>query len=122
MAGFKTNRIASELQKELSSLIRELKDPRISKLLSIVKVDVSGDLSQAKIYVSAIEGIDASVQSVKGLQSASGYLKREISSRLKLRKMPEFKFIADDSISHSAHIADIISTFRYTDQDEKTED
>ena len=122
MAGFKTNRIASELQNELSSLIRDLKDPRISKLLSIVTVEVSGDLSQAKIYVSAIEGVDASVQSVKGLQSASGYLKREISSRLKLRKMPEFKFIADDSISHSAHIADIISTFRYTDQDEKTED
>ena len=122
MAGFKTNRIASELQNELSSLIRDLKDPRISKLLSIVTVEVSGDLSQAKIYVSAIEGVDASVQSVKGLQSASGYLKREISSRLKLRKMPVFKFIADDSISHSAHIADIISTFRYTDQDEKTED
>lgn len=122
MAGFKTNRIASELQKELSSLIRELKDPRISKLLSIVKVDVSGDLSQAKIYVSAIEGVEASKESVKGLQSASGYLKREISSKLKLRKMPEFKFIADDSISHSAHIADIISTFEYKNQDGETEE
>ena len=108
MAGFKTNRIASELQKELSSLIRELKDPRISSLLSIVKVDVSGDLSVAKIYVSAIEGAEASKMSVKGLQSASGYLKREISGRLKLRKMPEFKFIADDSIEQSAHINSII--------------
>lgn len=120
MAGFKTNRIASELQKELSSLIRELKDPRISQLLSIVKVDVSGDLSQAKIYVSAIEGPEASANSVKGLHSASGYLKREISGRLKLRKMPELKFIADDSISHSAHIADIISTFEYKNQEEET--
>ena len=118
MAGFKTNRIASELQKELSSLVRTLKDPRISQLLSIVKVDVSGDLSVAKIYVSAIEGVEASKKSVKGLESASGYLKREISSKLKLRKMPEFKFIADDSISHSAHIADIISTFEYKNQEE----
>ena len=117
MAGFKTNRIASELQKELSSLVRGLKDPRISQLLSIVKVDVSGDLSVAKIYVSAIEGPEASKKSVKGLESAAGFLKREISGRLKLRKMPEFKFIADDSISHSAHIADIISTFEYKNQD-----
>lgn len=122
MAGFKTNRIASELQKELSSLIRDLKDPRISGLLSVVKVDVSGDLSVAKIYVSAIEGVEASKRSVKGLESASGFLKREISNRLKLRKMPEFKFIADDSISHSAHIADIISTFEYKNQDQENEE
>ena len=111
MAGFKTNRVASELQRELSEILRELKDPRISKLLSIVKADVSGDLSYAKIYVSAIEGVEATKASVKGLESASGYLKRELGARLKLRKMPELKFIADDSISRSAHIADIIAGF-----------
>ncbi len=111
MAGFKTNRVASELQRELSEIIRELKDPRVSKLLSIVKADVSGDLSFAKIYVSAIEGPDATKASVKGLENAAGYLKRELGTRLKLRKMPELKFIADDSISRSAHIADIIAGF-----------
>ena len=95
----------------LSSLITELKDPRISKLLSIIKVDVSGDLSYATVYVSAIEGYDKTVESVKGLKNAAGFLRREIGTSMKLRKVPELRFVADNSIEHSAHIAEIINNF-----------
>ncbi len=95
----------------LSSLITELKDPRISKLLSIIKVDVSGDLSYATVYVSAIEGYDKTVESVKGLKNAAGFLRREIGASMKLRKVPELRFVADNSIEHSAHIAEIINNF-----------
>ena len=108
MAGYKINRITSDVRIALSELLREVKDPRISKLLSIVKVDISGDLSYATIYVSAIEGYETTVSSVKALKGASGYLRRELGSRLKLRKVPELRFIADDSIEQSAHINSII--------------
>ncbi len=111
MAGFKHGRITSDIQLAMSQLLREVKDPRVSPLIGVVKVDVSGDLSYATIYVSAIDGYDATVNSVKGLKSAAGYLRRELGSRLRLRKVPELRFIADDSIIKSAEIMNIIDGF-----------
>ena len=119
MPSFKTGRTASDIKKELSELLRDVKDPRVSKLLSIVKVDVTGDLSYATVYVSAIEGYEATVASVKALKGASGYLRRELGARLKLRKVPELRFIADDSIAHSAHISQIIESFKEESNDEE---
>ena len=111
MAGFKINRITSDVRIALSELLREIKDPRVSKLLSIVKVDVSGDLSYATVYVSAIEGYETTLQSIKALKGAAGYLRRELGSRMKLRKVPELRFVADNSIEHSANISRIIDSF-----------
>ncbi|MCI8361526.1 MAG: 30S ribosome-binding factor RbfA [Clostridiales bacterium] len=111
MASFKMGRIAADMQRELSALFREVKDPRVSGLLSIVKIDVSGDLSYAKVYISAIDGPDATARSVAGLKSAAGFLRRELGRRLSLRKAPELRFVADDSIVQSAHIARIIDSF-----------
>ena len=119
MAGFRINRITSDVKIALSELMRELKDPRVSKLLSIVKVDVSGDLSYATVYVSAIEGYEATVNSVKALKSASGYLRRELGGRLSLRKVPELRFVADDSIEYSANISKIIDSFKEENDNEK---
>ena len=73
-------------------------------MLSIVKVQVSNDLSYAKVYVSAIEGMEKTKESVVGLKSASGFIRRELSNRLHLRKCPELSFIADDSIAYGAQI------------------
>lgn len=111
MAGYKIGRVTGDIQRELADILREIKDPRVSQLLSIVKVDVSGDLSYAKVYVSAIEGAEATGQSVKGLKSAAGFIRRELGHRLQLRKVPELRFVADDSIARSAHIAGIIDSF-----------
>ena len=124
MAGFKHGRITSDIQLAISGLLREVKDPRVSPLISVVKVDVSGDLSYATIYVSAIDGYEATLNSVKGLKSAAGYLRRELGSRLKLRKVPELRFIADDSIIKSAEIMNIIEGFDHknTPEDENEED
>ncbi len=119
MAGYKINRITSDVKIALSELLREIKDPRVSKLLSIVKVDISGDLSYATIYVSAIEGYETTVSSVKALKGASGYLRRELGSRLKLRKVPELRFIADDSINISANISRIIENIKEDNVNDK---
>ena len=119
MAGYKIGRITSDIKLVLSELLREVKDPRVSKLLSIVKVDLSGDLSYATVYVSAIEGFEATVSSVKALKGASGYLRRELGARMKLRKVPELRFVADDSINISANISKIIDSFKEENEDEK---
>lgn len=117
MAGYKINRVTSDIKIVLSELLREVKDPRVSKLISIVKLDVSGDMSYATVYVSAIEGNDKTQESVKALnKSASGYLRRELGSRMKLRKVPELRFVADNSIENSAHIQRIIDSFEKGDE------
>lgn len=122
MAGFKHGRITSDIQMVMSELLREVKDPRVSPLIGVVKVDVSGDLSYATIYVSAIDGYEATLNSVKGLKSAAGYLRRELGSRLRLRKVPELRFIADDSIIKSAEIMNIIEGFDKKDNNPSEEE
>ena len=116
MAGFKINRISSDIKFTLSELLRSVKDPRVSDMLSIVKVDVTGDMSYATVYVSALEGNEATERSVKALnKSAAGYLRRQLGSSLSLRKVPELRFIADNSIEKSAEISKIIESFEYHD-------
>ena len=112
MAGYKINRVTSDIKIALSELLREVKDPRVSKLLSIVKVDVSGDMSYATVYVSAIEGSEKTAESVKALnKSVAGYLRKQLGASLSLRKVPELRFVADNSLERSAEISKIIKSF-----------
>lgn len=98
MAGYRIDRISEDIKREIIAIMREVKDPRVSGMLSVVKVDVSNDLSYAKVYVSAMEGIESAKQSVKGLKAASGFIRSRLGSSLHLRKTPELRFVADDSI------------------------
>ncbi|MCH5315689.1 MAG: 30S ribosome-binding factor RbfA [Eubacterium sp.] len=99
MAGFHIDRIREDIKREIISIMRGIKDPRVSGMLTVVNVEVSGDLSYAKVYISAMEGIDVAKSAIKGLESAQGYIRKQLGTRLHLRKSPELKFIADDSIS-----------------------
>ncbi|MBQ9768725.1 MAG: 30S ribosome-binding factor RbfA [Clostridia bacterium] len=118
MPGFKMGRVTSDIKIALSDILREVKDPRVSKLLSIVKLDVSGDMSYAKVYVSAIEGREKTAESVKALKNAAGYIRRELGAKLKLRKVPELRFVADDSIEISANISRIVNSFDKKEEEE----
>ncbi|MCD7801133.1 MAG: 30S ribosome-binding factor RbfA [Ruminococcus sp.] len=122
MASFKSNRFEEDINRELTAIFRELKDPRISDMLSIVKCDLSKDLSHCKIYVSSFYGMETTKQSVVGLQSASGYIKRELFARLKMRKCPDLKFIADDSIERSSQINEVIRKVVPQNTTDTTED
>ena len=108
MGSYRASRTEEDIKRELSDIIRSLKDPRISGLISIVKLDLSHDMSYCKVYISAMEGMEAAKNAVKGLQSAAGFIKRELNLRMKLRRLPEFKFIADDCIAYSAGIAKML--------------
>ena len=104
MAGYRVDRVSEDIKREIAAIMRELKDPRIQGMLTVVNVDVSSDASFAKVYVSAMEGIETAKLAVKGLTSATGYIRREVGKRLHLRKTPELKFIADDSVEHGMEI------------------
>ena len=119
MASFKVGRLSEDIKREMSALFREIKDPRVSTMLSVVRCEVSGDLSHCKVYVSAIEGFETTVNSVKALKGAAGYLRRELGQRLSLRKVPELRFVADDSIEQSANISKIIESFKEEERNEE---
>ena len=109
MAGYRIGRVSEDIKREITAIIRELKDPRVSdKMLTVVRVDVSSDASFAKVYVSAIEGFEAAKEAVKGLKSATGYIRREVGSRLHLRMTPELSFIADNSIEQGMGIVKML--------------
>ena len=112
MPNFKSMRSAEDIRRELTDIFRSLKDPRINGFLTIVKVDVSNDLSFAKVYVSDLKGIESAKEAVKGLTAATGYIRREVGSRLHLRKTPELKFIADDSIEQGFNMFKKLSETR----------
>ncbi len=108
MASNRKNRINEDLQRELSFLIRTLKDPRVQQsMVSITKVEATGDLRYAKVYISVLDK-DKSKETIKGLRSAGGYLRREIGSRLQLRYTPELVFEEDDSIAYGAKMFDLL--------------
>ena len=106
MPSYRIDRITEDIKRELTAIMREVKDPRVSDMLSIVKVDVSGDLSYAKIYISALEGEEVAKESVKGLKAASGFIRRRLGESLRLRKTPELRFVADASIEKGFELFD----------------
>ena len=107
MESNRIGRINEEIQRELATLIRTVKDPRVHGLVSITGVDTTSDLRYSKIYVSVLDKSDVS-EVVKGLKSAGGYLRRELGAALKLRYTPELQFVEDDSIGQGAHILSML--------------
>ena len=110
MASNRIGRINEEIQKELSSLIRNLKDPRVQNtMISITRVEATPDLRYAKVYVSFLQE-DRADDALKGLKSAGGYLRRELGSALKLRYTPELVWALDDSITYGAKMLKLINS------------
>lgn len=105
----RTDRISEEIKKELSSVIRDLKDPRIPMMTSVVNVSVTNDLRYAKAYISIMGTDEEKKEAIKGLTAAAGYIRREIGSRIKLRCVPEFTFELDSTIEYGAHINKLLN-------------
>ena len=122
MAGFRINRVSEDIRREITMIIRELKDPRVKdKMLTVVRVEVSSDASYAKVYVSDLKGIEGAKEAVKGLTAATGLIRREVGNRLHLRKTPEIKFYADDSVEQGVELFKKLdsSAHRGTDDEDK---
>lgn len=107
MASNRIGRINEEIQRELATLIRTVKDPRVHGLVSITAVETTPDLRFCKVHVSVLDKSDVK-EVVKGLKSAAGYLRRELGRALNLRYTPELQFVEDDSIDQGAHILSLL--------------
>lgn len=125
MASNKIQRINEDIQRELSGLLRNVKDPRLQQgMISITGVDTTGDLRYSKIYISILGSYDEK-ELKKGLKSASGYLRREIGNRLNLRYTPELIFELDPSLVRGAHISKLLNDLERSagsSEDEENDD
>ena len=110
MASNRIGRINEEIQRELSDLIRTLKDPRVQRtMISVTRVETTSDLRYAKVFVSVYDK-ELAKEVLKGLKSSGGYLRRELGHNLQLRYTPELVWEEDHSITYGARILDILST------------
>ena len=117
MASNRIGRINEEIQKELSSLLRSVKDPRVQDtMISITHVETTPDLRYAKVYASFLQEEKAS-DALKGLKSASGYLRRELGRALQLRYTPELVWTLDDSITYGAKMLKLINSLEVNNDD-----
>ena len=109
MAGYsRTDRISEEVRRELASIIRDMKDPRIPIMTSVIKVSVTKDLKFAKASISIMGDEKTKKDAFAALKAGSGFIRREIGHRLNLRNTPEFTFVEDNSIEYGAHIDQIL--------------
>lgn len=105
----KNTRVNGEVQKELSNIIRGgIKDPRVAPMTSVVAVEVATDLKTCKAYISVLGDEKAQEDTIKGLQSAEGYIRRELARKLNMRNTPEIKFVMDQSIAYGVAMSKMI--------------
>ena len=105
----KNTRINGEVQKELRSIIRgEIKDPRIHPMTSVMAVEVAPDLKTCRAYISVLGNQEAKEATIRGLNSAEGYIRRQLARNLNLRNTPEIRFILDESIEYGVNMSKLI--------------
>lgn len=102
-------KINDEIQKELSEIIRtEIKDPRISVITSVLKVDTTSDLKYCKVYISVLGDEEQKQEVINVLKNAAGFIRKQIAHNINLRNTPEFKFELDNSLEHGIKMTKLI--------------
>ncbi|AVM69827.1 30S ribosome-binding factor RbfA [Lachnospiraceae bacterium oral taxon 500] len=110
-------RVNEEVKMELSAIIqREVKDPRIDSLVSVVAVDTTGDLKECKVYISVLGDEEKRAQTMEGLKSSAGFIRRELAHRLNLRNTPNLHFMLDTSIERGVEMSRLIRDVRLEDE------
>lgn len=112
------NRISEEVKKVISQLLYNgIKDPRINSMVSVTKVEVTRDLSYANIYISVLGSEEEKASALEGLQSAKGYIRKEIGRNLKLRHVPEPRIFLDESIEKGIEMTELIKEVNKDSED-----
>ena len=118
----KNTRINGEVQKELSVIIQnEIKDPRIAPMTSVVAVEVAPDLKTCKAYISVLGNEEAAQNTLAGLKSAEGYIRRQLARTVNLRNTPEIRFILDHSIEYGVTMTKLIDDVLKTERRDEGE-
>ena len=123
MPSVRYDRINEELKKALSEIVREMKDPRISPMATILRVEATNDLKLAKVKVSVYDkSDDVRKETVAQLNRAEGFIARELGKRVDIRRIPTLKFTLDDSIEYAVHISEIINQLNSERKKDNTQD
>ena len=122
----KNTRVNAEVQHELSNIIRgEIKDPRINPMTSVVAVEVAPDLKSCKAYISVLGDEKSQADTLAGLKSAEGYIRRQLARTINLRNTPEVRFILDQSIEYGVNMSklidDVNKDINETEKDDENE-
>ena len=112
----KNTRINGEVQRELSNIIRELKDPRVGIMTSVTAVEVTPDLKYCKAYISVLGDDETKAETLAGLKSAAGFIRRELARTVNLRNTPEIRFIMDESIEYGMRMSKLIDDVRKNEE------
>lgn len=105
MGGHRIERLEEDMKRVLPGIFREMKDPRVQKgMLSVIRVDLTNDLSYATIYVSSLDGLESTNEAIEGLKHGAGFIKTSLGQAIKMRKTPDLRFVADDSIAYGAEM------------------
>lgn len=108
MANNNQARLNHDMKREIIDIIKEMKDPRVQGFLTVMRVEVTPDLSNAKVYISMLGKENGTADAAAALNRAAGHVRSEVAKRMHIRKSPEFKFIADDGAAYAAHINELI--------------
>ncbi len=114
----KNTRINGEVQRELSNIIRELKDPRIGIMTTVTAVEVAPDLKTCKAYISVLGNDQAKTDTMAGLKSAAGFIRRELARTVNLRNTPEIRFIMDESIEYGMKMSKMIDDLKESEAED----
>lgn len=117
----KYTRMNSEVTRALSGILRNLKDPRVSPMASVVRADVTPDLKFCKVWISVFGAEEELQESVKGLKNAAGFIRSELARELNLRNTPELIFVADDSIAYGVRMSKLIDEVAEGDREKKSD-
>ncbi len=119
MANFNIGRLSEDIKREISVALRDIKDSRIANgIVSVSHCELTSDLSYCKVYISCLDG-NKTESAVECLTAASGFFKKRINQRIKMRKIPELIFLADNSLDYYDHISDIIKNLHEKDTDDE---
>ena len=118
----KNTRINSEVQRELSNIIRnEIKDPRIHPMTTVVAVDVTPDLKFCRVYVSVLGNEEDKKSTIEGLRNAKGHIRKMLAHSVNLRNTPELTFVLDESIEYGVNMSRLIDEVTHKDEDQEEE-
>lgn len=117
MASTKAERLNEDIKKELISIISRMKDPRLECMWTVMRVETSPDLTNAKVYISVLEGDEACQKAITALTKGQGFIRGELSKRLHIRRSPEFVFIKDDGAAYAQKINEILRNINSNDNE-----
>ena len=122
MANYNLKRLSEDIKRELSAAISGVKDPRVAKnFVTVTDCELTSDLSYCRVHIACLGGEGRTAKAVEGMTAASGYFKKAIAGRVRMRKMPELIFLPDNSLEYSAHIDEILAKLPKPVQTEEAE-